>query len=155
MSKKNSIFYKAAARIAIITAGNLLYAAGVVFFILPSGLITGGTTGIALIANHFGNIPVSAFVGVFNIVMFVLGMLVLGRTFALSTLVSTIAYPAMLGLLERAAGGFVLTDDKLLCALFGGLCIGASLAMIIRLGASTGGTTVSASRQAESRYIRR
>ena len=113
-----------------------------VFFILPSDLITGGTTGIALIANHFAGIPVSAFIAVFNVVMFAAGMLVLGRTFALSTLVSTIAYPAMLGILERAAGGFVLTDDKLLCALFGGLCIGASLAMIIRLGASTGGMDI-------------
>ncbi|MBQ3290739.1 MAG: YitT family protein [Mogibacterium sp.] len=142
MVRSNSIIFKAGAKIAVIIMGNMLYAAGVVFFILPSGLITGGTTGIALIANHFGNIPVSAFVGIFNIVMFVLGMLILGRTFALTTLVSTIAYPAMLGLLERAAGDFVLTDDKLLCALFGGLCIGASLAMIIRLGASTGGMDI-------------
>ena len=142
MDKSKSIIFKTAARIAVIVLGNLLYAAGVVFFILPSDLITGGTTGIALIANHFAGIPVSAFIAVFNVVMFAAGMLVLGRTFALSTLVSTIAYPAMLGILERAAGGFVLTDDKLLCALFGGLCIGASLAMIIRLGASTGGMDI-------------
>lgn len=132
----------AIARIAVIIAGNLLYAAGVVFFILPSGLITGGTTGIALIVNHFAGIPVSAFIGVFNIIMFVLGLLILGKVFAFSTLVSTLAYPILLGLLEHAAGDFVLTDDKLLCALFGGLCIGASLALIIRLGASTGGMDI-------------
>lgn len=142
MKKSNGILFKTAGKAAVIAAGNLLYAAGVVFFIMPSGLITGGTTGLALIANHFGSIPVSAFVGIFNIVMFILGMLALGRTFALTTLVSTISYPAMLGLLERTAGGFMLTDDKLLCALFGGLCIGASLAMIIRLGASTGGMDI-------------
>ena len=118
MSKTNEILIRSVSRIAVIIAGNLLYAAGVVFFILPSGLITGGTTGIALIANHFGNIPVSAFVAVFNVVMFILGLLVLGKNFALSTLVSTLAYPAMLGLLERTVGGFVLTDDMLLCALF-------------------------------------
>ena len=142
MNKCNDILIRSAGKITVIIAGNLLYAAGVVFFILPSGLITGGTTGIALIANHFGNIPVSAFVGVFNVIMFMLGLLVLGKTFALSTLVSTLAYPVMLGLLERAARGFVLTDDKLLCALFGGICIGASLALIIRLGASTGGMDI-------------
>ena len=139
---RKEIFIKEATKITIIIAGNLLYAAGVVFFILPSGLITGGTTGIALIADHFCNIPVSLFVGVFNIIMFALGMLVLGKSFALSTLISTVSYPAMLGLLERVTGNFVLTDDKLLCALFGGLCIGASLALIIRLGASTGGMDI-------------
>ena len=142
MNKHNDMLIKSAGKIAIIIAGNLLYAVGVVFFILPSGLITGGTTGIALIANHFGNIPVSVFVGVFNVIMFILGLLVLGKTFALSTLVSTLAYPAMLGLLERTIGSFTLTDDKLLCALFGGICIGASLALIIRLGASTGGMDI-------------
>ena len=142
MKLHKEVLIKSAVKIAVIVAGNLLYAAGVVFFILPSGLITGGTTGIALIANHFGNIPVSAFVGFFNIVMFILGMLFLGKAFALSTLVSTFAYPVMLGILEKAAGSFVLTDDKLLCALFGGLCIGTSLALIIRLGASTGGMDI-------------
>ena len=142
MSKRKSILVRSAAKITVIASGNLLYAAGVVFFILPAGLITGGTTGIALIANYFGNLPVSVFVGIINVIMFVLGMLVLGKAFALSTLVSTLAYPSMLGLLERAADGFVLTDDKLLCALFGGLCIGASLAVIIRLGASTGGMDI-------------
>ncbi len=142
MSNSKDILFRAAAKVLVIIAGNLLYAAGVVFFILPSGLITGGTTGIALIANHFGNVPVSIFVGVFNVIMFILGLLVLGKTFALSTLVSTLAYPVMLGILENAAGSFVLTDDKLLCALFGGLCIGTSLAVIIRLGASTGGMDI-------------
>lgn len=142
MNKSKDIFFSVAAKVLVIIAGNMLYAAGVVFFILPSGLITGGTTGIALIANHFGNIPVSAFVAFFNIVMFILGILFLGKTFALSTLISTLAYPLMLGILEKASGGYVLTDDKLLCALFGGLCIGASLALIIRLGASTGGMDI-------------
>lgn len=142
MGKDNGILLKLSAKAAVITAGNLLYAAGVVFFILPSGLITGGTTGIALIANHYGNIPVSTFIGIFNIVMFATGLLVLGKAFALSTLISTLAYPVMLGLLERAASDFVITDDKLLCALFGGLCIGASLALIIRFGASTGGMDI-------------
>ena len=142
MRKNKDILFKAAAKIVVIAVGNLLYAAGVVFFILPSGLITGGTTGIALIASHYGNIPVSTFIGIFNVVMFAVGLLVLGRTFALSTLISTLAYPVMLGLLERAAGDYVITEDKLLCALFGGLCIGASLALIIRFGASTGGMDI-------------
>lgn len=135
-------FAKLFGNAAVIILGNLIYAAGVVFFILPSGLITGGTTGIALIANHFAGIPVSAFVGIFNIIMFIGGGLILGKKFAMSTLISTIAYPALLGMLQKAAGDFVLTDDMLICAIFAGICIGVSLAMIIRLGASTGGMDI-------------
>lgn len=127
---------------ALIVLGNAIYAAGVVFFILPTGLITGGTTGIALIVNHFTGLQISAFIAVFNVMMFALGYFILGRKFAMSTLVSTFSYPLMLGLIQKAAGDFVMTDDLLLSALFGGLCIGLALAVVIRIGASTGGMDI-------------
>ena len=133
---------KLLASAALIVLGNAIYAAGVVLFILPSGLITGGTTGIALIVNHFTGMQISTFVGVFNVAMFALGYLVLGRKFAMSTLVSTFSYPVMLGLIQKAVGDFVLTEDLLLSALFGGLLIGLALAVVIRLGASTGGMDI-------------
>ena len=133
---------KVAATTAMIILGNAIYAAGVVFFILPTGLITGGTTGIALIINHFTGMQVATFVGIFNVIMFALGYLVLGKKFAMSTLVSTLSYPVLLGIIQKAAGGFVITDDLLLSALFGGLCIGLALAIVIRIGASTGGMDI-------------
>ena len=133
---------KLIANVVLIVLGNAIYAAGVVLFILPTGLITGGTTGIALIINHFAGIRIATFVGVFNVVMFALGYLVLGRKFAMSTLVSTFSYPVLLGMIQNAVGGFVLTEDLLLAALFGGLCIGLALAIVIRIGASTGGMDI-------------
>ena len=126
----------------IIVIGNAVYAAGVVLFILPTGLITGGTTGIAIIMNHFAGMQISTFIAVFNVIMFALGLIVLGRKFAISTIISTFSYPAMLALIQKAAGDFVLTDDLLLSALFGGLCIGLALAVVIRVGASTGGMDI-------------
>lgn len=126
----------------IVILGNAIYAAGVVLFILPSGLITGGTTGIALTLQHMLGIEVAISTAVFNILMFLIGFKVLGREFALTTLVSTVCYPGLLALIQRVVGRYVLTDDILLCALFGGLCIGLSLAIIIRLGASTGGMDI-------------
>lgn len=60
-------------KILIILLGNTLYALAVALFILPNNLITGGTTGLALVFQHQLGIPVSAFVGVFNVVMFILG----------------------------------------------------------------------------------
>lgn len=129
-------------RILVILLGNFIYAAGVVFFILPSGLITGGTTGIALFVNHLSGLPVTVFVLLFNVLMFLLGLFVLGKDFALTTLLSTFCYPLALAALQNAAGGMVLTNDLFLCALFGGICIGASIAMVIRAGASTGGMDI-------------
>lgn len=128
--------------IPVIILGNLLYAAGVVFFILPSGLITGGTTGIAISVNHFIGLPISYFVFGFNVIMFLLGLFILGKNFALTTLISTFCYPLALNLLQNMVGEYRLTDDIFLCTLFGGICIGASIAAVIRVGASTGGMDI-------------
>ena len=62
-----------------IIAGNALYALTVVLFLVPSGLITGGATGIALGVNRVLGLPVSGVLFVINISMLVLGWVVLGR----------------------------------------------------------------------------
>ncbi len=136
--KKNKLLFN----ILIVILGNFIYAAGVVFFILPSGLITGGTTGIALSVNHFTGLPVVYFIFGFNAAMFVLGLFILGKNFALTTLVSTFCYPFALELLQKLAGEFRVIDDIFICTLFGGICIGASIAIVIRAGASTGGMDI-------------
>jgi len=122
--------------------GNFLYALAVQLFLIPSGLVTGGTTGIALTVNHFLGLPVSSFVLLFNIVMLLVGWGVLGRAFALTTLASTFLYPISLKLCEAVFGNLVLTDDLLLCTLFSGMGIGAALGVVIRAGASTGGMDI-------------
>ena len=68
--------------IAIVIGGNIIYACGVAFFILPGGLITGGTTGIALFIQHLFGVPISTFVLSYKAVIFFQGLLVLGRKFA-------------------------------------------------------------------------
>ena len=52
-----------------IVLGNLIYALSVKFFLLPAGLITGGTNGIALVLEHYWGVSITLFVLVFNIVM--------------------------------------------------------------------------------------
>jgi len=125
-----------------VIAGNFLYALAVQLFLIPSGLVTGGTTGIALTVNHFIGLPVSTFVFIFNVVMLLTGWAVLGRAFALTTLASSFLYPISLKICEAAFGNLVLTDDLLLCTIFSGLGIGAALGVVIRAGASTGGMDI-------------
>ena len=59
-------------RIFLILFGNALYSLAVVAFILPSGIITGGTTGLALASAHWFHTPITAFVLCFNILTFLL-----------------------------------------------------------------------------------
>ena len=125
-----------------VAAGNALYALTVTLFLLPSGLITGGTTGIALVVNKLTGFPISGFVFSFNILMLLLGFVILGKQFALTTLASTFLYPFFLTAFERVLGDYCLTNDIFLCTIFTGLGIGLSLGLVIRAGASTGGMDI-------------
>ena len=125
-----------------IILGNALYALTVVLFLVPSGLITGGATGIALAVNKAVGLPVSGVLFVINITMLVLGWIVLGRRFAVTTVASTILSPMFLALWERVFTGFVLTDDLVLNTIFAGFGVGISLGITIRAGASTGGMDI-------------
>lgn len=129
-------------RILMILLGNAIYALGVVLFIVPNGLVTGGTTGLGLAAMHFFNIPLSLFVSVFNILMFVIGYCILGKQFALSTLISTIFYPMALAFFEYILPGIPLTSDTLLATILGGLMIGVAIGLVIKNNASTGGMDI-------------
>ncbi|MCI9568543.1 MAG: YitT family protein [Lachnospiraceae bacterium] len=126
----------------IIMGGLTVYALGVALFILPVDMIAAGTTGMALAAEHYWGIPLSGFVAVFNILMFILGWLELGREFALSTLIATFYYPFILDRMILLVGDNILTRDPMLCAIFSGLMIGVSLGVVIRAGASTGGLDI-------------
>ena len=128
--------------ILALVAGNALYSLTVVLFLIPSGLITGGATGIALAANRLSGLPVSGVLLVVNVVMLVAGWILLGRRFALSTLASTFLSPLTLAVWEKLFENYVLTDDLVLSTIFAGLGIGISLGIVIRSGGSTGGMDI-------------
>lgn len=122
--------------------GNTIYALAVVLFIVPTGLITGGSTGLALASNHAFGISITTFVTIFNSIMFILGWFVLGKSFALKTLISTFYFPLILGVFEQSLSHLTLTNDPLLAALFGGVMIGSAIGIVIRCDASTGGMDI-------------
>lgn len=141
MNKRQQLI-QALSSIFLIVAGNFLYALTVTLFLLPSGLVTGGSTGIAIVMEHFFDIPITDFVLYFNILMLVIGFLVLGKQFAITTLASTFLYPLALKLFEHIFRDYRITDDIILCTLFSGLGIGIALGIVIRCGASTGGMDI-------------
>lgn len=129
-------------KIFFVLLGNTIYAAGLAAFVLPTGLITGGTTGLGLIANHYFGLPIEMFAAVFNVIMFVLAILILGKSFALTSLISTFYFPIILGVVQKIKGLQNLTDDPMLCTIFAGVSIGVGIGMVIKAGASTGGMDI-------------
>ena len=126
----------------LVLVGNMMYALTVKLFLLPANLISCGTTGIALVVEHLTKIPMSLFILIFNIVMLLVGWAVLGRKFAMTTILSSLFYPIALEVLNRVLGDVQITENILLNVLFAGMGLGLSLGMVIRGGASTGGMDI-------------
>lgn len=129
-------------RIMWVLIGNTIYSCGIAAFVLPNDLITGGTTGIALILEYYFGLPIGLSVAIFNIVMFILAILILGKSFALTALISTFYFPWILSQFQKVQFIQNMTDDFLLGSIFAGLMLGLGVGLVIRAGASTGGMDI-------------
>lgn len=139
---KNPDIRRRLLELALVVLGNLIYAVTVVLFILPARLMSCGTTGIALVLERLWNIPISGFVLAFNILMLLLGWLVLGRAFAMTTVLSSLLYPVLLEVCRQILGDNGITENMLLNTVFGGLGLGLAMGIVMRAGASTGGMDI-------------
>lgn len=131
-----------AKKLCVILLGNTLLAFGIAVFVIPNGLITGGSTGIALVVNHFTGLYIPGVVFCFNLLMFLTGLAFLGKLFAFSTVISSAFFPVMLSIFQSNDALQELTSDTLLAAVYAGLFIGGGIGIVLRMGASTGGMDV-------------
>ncbi len=125
-----------------IVLGNMIFAFGLAAFLVPNNFLVGGATGIARSVEYFFHVNVSVAVACINVIMFFLGLWILGKRFAMTTIISTLLFPVLLdGMLGIEALGHI-TSDRLLSAIFGGALVGLGLGIVMRLGGSTGGMDI-------------
>lgn len=131
--------------IFIIILGNFSLALGISLFILPHGIVNGGTSGISVILESMFNIDPEIVITVLCWALFFLGLVVLGKEFALKTLLSTIIYPIFISVflnVEYFTNLALQITDSLLATLTGAFLLGFGLGVVYRCGASTGGLDV-------------
>lgn len=133
---------KAAGVCSAILAGNILLGFAVAAFILPSGVIMGGATGVGIVLARFIPLDTATIVLCVNLMALALGWAVLGWRFVVATIASSLLYPIFLGAAQRIPGIDHLTADPLLAALLGGGLVGIAVGLVMRVGSSTGGTDV-------------
>lgn len=130
------------AKVLGIALGNVIFAFGLAAFLVPNNFLVGGATGIARSVEYFFHVDVSVTVACINVIMFFLGLWLLGKRFAMTTIISTLLFPVLLdGMLGIEALGHI-TSDRLLAAIFGGALVGMGLGIVMRLGGSTGGMDI-------------
>ena len=155
LTKKD--IFKTVKSVGLIIVGTLIIALGTSIFMLPYDLVTGGLSGYAIVLSRL--IPpeilsVQMIITILTWVLFFIGLIVLGKSFAMKTLVSTIVYPIGVALFSNITspdflGGFFnLQLSKysgvgvLLAAVFSGVLVGLGCALSFLGGGSTGGVDV-------------
>lgn len=123
--------------------GNALVAFAVCAFVVPYGIMLGGSSGIALTVQYFlPNLPLSVITAIVNILLFFLGWIFLGKKFALTTLLSTVIYPLELAVFELLPVADLFKEDILVCGVICGILIGLGIGLVVRAGGSTGGMDI-------------
>lgn len=122
--------------------GNAVLAFGVAAFIIPKNILMGGTTGIGILLSKIIPVETSLIVLILNVILLIAGLFILGKKFFFTTVVSSILYPVMLGIMQRIPGIESITDNLLLAVILGGAILGISIGMVMRVGSSTGGLDV-------------
>jgi len=127
----------------LIVVGCLIGGAAYPMFLEPCNIAPGGLSGGAMILNTFTGWPVGITSLVLNIPLFIVGYNSMGRMFAFRSLVATILFSLAIDGL-KLIGTPALTMDPMLGTIFGGVLLGVGLGMILRGGATTGGSDMAA-----------
>lgn len=124
----------------LLSAGVFVAGFGLKSFLLPTGFIDGGITGISLLLSKLSTWSLSLLIPLLNIPFIILGYRSVGRAFAIKTCLAIVGLAVCLAFINYP----VLSQDKLIVAVFGGFFLGAGIGLAIRGGGVLDGTEVMA-----------
>jgi uncharacterized membrane-anchored protein YitT (DUF2179 family) len=121
-----------------ITIGATLTAMGLVMFLVPNKIASGGVSGVATVLHHLFYFPVGMTMLIINVPLFIIGIRVLGVTFGVKTLYGIFVLSLATDYLTPYLP--ILTHDPLLAAIYGGALAGLGLGLVFKFKGTTGGT---------------
>ena len=107
-------------------------------FLLPNMFIDGGVMGISLTIAELTEIPLSILIIVVNLPFLIMGFSTISREFAYKSIIAIL----LLAISVHFIAYPIITDDKLLIAVFGGFFLGLGIGLAIRGGSVIDGTEV-------------
>jgi uncharacterized membrane-anchored protein YitT (DUF2179 family) len=133
------IILKTMKELLLIVLGCAIVAFSINMLIVPALLLTGGLTGICIMVYHFTGWATGTQYLIYNIPLLFLGYRHLGKKFCLYTIFGVTVQALLLNVLHF---NFVLTNDRWLDILFGGILITGGGALVLRSGGSLGGLDI-------------
>ena len=124
----------------LLTLGALITAFAFAMFLLPNDIAPGGVTGIATVLSRWTGLNVGLLSFLINLPLFAVGWRRVGWRFAARSFIAMM----LLSLFIDGLPVHDLAGDMMLASLFGGVIMGVGLGMVVRSGATTGGTDMAA-----------
>ena len=124
------------------TIGVAIVVFGLEYFHFPNDIASGGMSGLALAINAIIPISISKFTLVVNIILFGLSFALIGGSFGVKSIYSTIVTSGLMWICENFLDPQPITDNLLLATIFGSAIIAFGTAMVFNQDASTGGTSI-------------
>lgn len=121
-----------------ITLGCLIASSSINLFLVPSHLLTGGATGIAIIVYYLAEWPIGLQTFLYNIPLLAAAWKTLGKGYTFDVVVGTAIFSACLDA-TRFLNGYAPVNDYMLAAIFGGVFNGIGYGIVFRMNGSTGG----------------
>ena len=129
-----------AQKFTIFICGTLIYSIAFSIFFTPRNIVTGGTTGVAIILQDTLNIDISITVFILSLILLIIGFFLLDRKMMYKTVFGVLMLPIFMKF--GSLYGYMLEFDKtslFLMVFCGGLLMGVGNGLIIRSGFSVGG----------------
>lgn len=126
--------------VLLLASGVLSAAIGLKSLLMPSGFIDGGVTGVSLLINSQTGFPFSLVLFIVSIPFFILGWRSINLDFAIRMGASIIGLSIAIEVVDFG----IITNDKILAAVFGGIMLGSGIGFTMRGGGVLDGTEVMA-----------
>jgi len=130
-----------------INLGFFIAAMGITNFLGPAKFTAGGFTGLAILINTlFSNFSIAQAMLLLNIPVFILGAIIIGKKYALTTTYALILFPFYEWFTHSFLRFVPSTTDsltfKFIAVVAGAICIGIGIGLAVAFGSNTGGTVI-------------
>ena len=121
-----------------IMAGCLVAASSINLFVVPSSLLTGGVTGIAIIFYFLVGLPIGLQTLAYNVPLLIASYKLLGKKYTIDVVIGTLMFSFALDA-TKFLSGMLTVDDLMLASIYGGIFNGIGYGIVFRMNGSTGG----------------
>lgn len=125
-------------QLPIVTVAIAILGVSINMFLAPHHIAAGGVSGIGILAEEALGIDRAIVVLVLNLVMLLLTFFFLGKTIFIRTVIGSMLLPLSLAVVPEV----MVTQDRLLSVIFGSALFAVGVAILYKIGASSGGTTI-------------